>query len=166
MVTSIAGYIFVPQDNLNSQTKKYKNHEFVNINVRLTTNFNAQQVSILKSPELIQEQNVVSISTLNSAEKIYLSFNPTENVNRILFEINNLLPFLKPRVITSCYEDMKECKSLPLKICNDATDLNKVIIIKIENNTNLNYNKNCLEIKGSEENILGFIDDLIISAIP
>ena len=165
MTTSIAGYIFAPQSEDNTQKKKYNNLEFIREGERWTTDINGRKISIFSDPGALSEQKTISITNLNLAQKIYLSVNPTENLNRISAELNNFLPLLTPRVITSCYVDIKECKSLPIKTCNDATNLNKVILIKIENITAVNFHGNCLEIKGSEEEILKFIDNLIVSTV-
>ena len=72
---------------------------------------------------------------------------------------------ISPKIINSCYIDSEVCKKLPVKTCNDAKDLNKVIIIKKENKTNIKYNNNCLEIIGNEIEIVKFIDKLILELI-
>lgn len=165
MITSVAGFIFAPEDNNNQEKKVYKNIEFVrDENNRWLVN-NRNQITITVSPTNLKEQNIINIDELNSAEKIYLSLNPSQNLNRILLELNSLLPLLKPKIVSSCYVDLSECNTLPIKTCKDATNLNKVILINLDNRTNINYNNNCLEIKGDEKDIITFLDNLIVSLL-
>ncbi len=163
MITSIAGFIFTPESN--TQIKKYKDVDFARDGDRWTTDFGGKRISILADPESLQEQKIVSINNLNFAEKIYLSINPKEDLGRVSIELNSLLSLLTPRVVNSCYVDIDECKSSPIKQCKDATISNKVILIKLENTTSINYHQNCLEIKGKEDEIIKFLDSMIVSAI-
>ena len=164
MITSIAGFIAFPQTKTIDEKKFYKDLEFTREGDRWTTDANNQKISVLINPEEIKEQDIKA-KDLFSSQKIYISVNPKDNLGRISQELNNLFNLLNKRIITSCYSDIPGCESLLIKTCKDATNLNKVIIIKIENNTNIKYNPNCLEINGDEKEIVNIIDYLIVSSI-
>ena len=167
MITSIAGFIGLPESNPGNdfETKTFNGIEFQNINNRWVSVDN-NQIALFFDPEIIGKQNVLNIQKLNSGEKIYFSTdqNSTDN-QRIYQEINSLTALLKPRAVNSCYEDSEQCRTLPLKTCEDAKDLNKVVVIKKEKITNISYNNNCLEITGTETDIVKFIDQLILGLL-
>ncbi len=166
MVTSIAGFISLPSDNSNIETKQYKGLEFSYINDKWVAFVNNIPIQLAFDPEILGEQEIVNLNKLNSAEKIYISTDQNETGNFLIYqELNSLSQLLIPKTINSCFEDSQECVKLPLKSCEDAKDLNKVIVIKKENNTNIKYNNNCLEIIGSESEIIKFIDQLILSSL-
>ena len=167
MITSIAGFISLPSDNQNNnfETKTYKGLEFSNINGKWVTGINNIQVALSFDPETIGNQEVIIPSVLNFGDKLYFSTDQNETNFRIYQEINVLSSLLNPKTINSCYEDSNVCSKLPLKACTDAKDLNKVIVIKKENIQNIKYADNCLEISGSEVEIIKFIDQLILDLL-
>ncbi|MBS3171551.1 hypothetical protein J4449_02990 [Candidatus Woesearchaeota archaeon] len=163
MISSIAGFITLPANENNFEIKIYKGLEFSNINNKWVYLLNNNPIPLSFDPELLQEQDITSPSELNSAGKIYVSSDQEESNNLIYQELNILTQLLIPKTVNSCFEDSEKCSKLPLKKCEDAKDLNKVIIIKKENNKEIKYRDNCLEIKGSETEIIRFIDQLILS---
>lgn len=166
MITSIAGFIFAPDEStVNLEKKYYKNLEFTRENSRWVTNYNGVLVPIFTIPDLLQEQNIVNPNELKSSQKIYISVNPKQNLGNVFNELNSLTNALNVKIVTSCYEDNEECKKLPLKTCKEANNLNKVIVVKIDNSSILEYNRDCLTIQGTEKEIIGFIDNLIVSLI-
>ena len=166
MITSIAGFVIFPESENNvNEIKKFRGFDFVNINNKWVAAVNNNQVVISFDPELVGEQNIIPIGELNSGEKIYFSSDQNATNYQIYQEINSLAPLLKPKTVNSCLEDSEICAKLPLKTCNDAKDLNKVIVIKEQNITSINYKNNCLELIGTETDIIKFIDQLILSLI-
>jgi hypothetical protein len=166
MITSIAGFISLPSDNQNNfVTKTYEGIEFANINNKWVTNRNNIQIALSFDPEVIGEQDIVNINLLNLGEKIYFSSDQNETNFRIFQELNQLTQLLKPKVINSCHIENEICKNLPLKTCSDAKDLNKVIVIKKDTIKNIKYANNCLEISGTETEIIKFIDQMILSIL-
>src|SRR3989344_4725535 len=163
VVTSIAGFVAFPsnvsneQNNEQSKEKKYYNGiEFLRTNNRWNAILGNTQISIYSSPDSVRKERITNAKNygLNQAQKVYISINPEDNLDRAMSEIGNLQLILRPRLVVSCYKDSEKCKSLLLRTCKEATSLNKVVIIKKENITSLNYNQNCLEIKGSESEII------------
>lgn len=164
MITSIAGLINLPE-NQNSTIKKiYNGIEFNYINNKWIALVNNLQIPLSFDPEILGSQNITSVNELNSAQKIYLS-NNQNLTNNIYQEVSIFTQLSSSKIINSCYEDSEACKKLPVKTCNDAKDLNKVIIIKKENKTNIRYLNNCLEIIGNEIEIVKFIDQLILDLL-
>ena len=168
MITSIAGFVSFPDSsqNNNYETKIFKGVEFKNINNRWVTDINNNQIALSFDPEELGEQMVVDVQKLNLGEKIYFSTdqNSTDNL-RIYQDINSLKGLLKPKSVNSCYIDNEKCKTLQLRTCKDAKDLNKVVIIKKEKISNITYSNNCLEIRGTETEIIEFIDKLILDLL-
>ena len=166
MVTSIAGFIAISEeDNSFNQEKKYfKEREFVRENDRWTTDFNGNKISILINPELLREE-AIDFNKLRQSEKVYVSLNPKNDISLIGSEINLFLQMLNKKLILSCYEDSEECKNLPLRTCKDATSLNNVILVKLNNQSKFEFNQNCLQIEGSEKEIATYVDSLIVSLL-
>lgn len=165
MVTSIAGFIFIPDRNPNEEKIVSNGIEFVRNNDRWFATVNNNQYSVLVSPDQLSTQNIIKLNDIRKAQKIYISANPKQQNQRILAELGYFLSFVNTKIVSSCYADIPECRALPLKTCKDATESNKVIIVKLEDNTSINYNNNCLQIAGSESEIVKFIDKLMISVM-
>src|SRR3989344_4024401 len=129
MVTSIAGFIFAPEENQFEEKKNYKDIEFVKKGERWFTTVNNNEYSILIDPNTLSEQNIISLNNFKTAQKIYVSVDPRQQLGRILPELNYFLSFLNNKIVSSCSLDIAECKSLPIRTCKDATAFNKVILI-------------------------------------
>ena len=170
MISSAAGFIFSDSasDDSNLVTKKYKGNEFISLQTGWVTSINNQQIFIYNDPELIGlgKTLIKDEYRLNSAEKVYLSINPEVELDKILSHFNNIALLIKARISVSCYEDSEECKTFTIRTCENANPANKVIIIKEQQNLSINYKDNCLEVYGSEEEILKFVDQMILSLLP
>ena len=161
MITSVLGFI-----SLSSTSTKinYKGLKFKNIDDRWIAIVNNQQISLAFSPEeLPNNPTIISLNDLNSAQKIYVTSNPTENTQQAQIEFfNNLMPFLSPILIQACTEDIPQCSEKPLKTCQDATPTTKIILFKESNQTLINYQDNCLTIQGKGQDLIKKIDSLVL----
>ena len=170
MITSVLGFI-----SLSSTSTKinYKGLKFKNIDDRWIAIINNQQIinavvfviiSLAFSPEeLPNNPTIISLNDLNSAQKIYVTSNPTENTQQAQIEFfNNLMPFLSPILIQACTEDIPQCSEKPLKTCQDATPTTKIILFKESNQTLINYQNNCLTIQGKGQDLIKKIDSLVL----
>jgi len=165
MVSSTLGFILGFSNNSdNQQTREYNGFEFVqHTSGRWITNIGNNQVALINYPEDIEEvsfPSFLSLNELNSANKVYLTYNHGEPINLVLSELQFLTPYLNKPLIQACTEDMEGCESLPLKTCDDATKTEKVIQLSLSNKTDsINYYDNCIFLEG--ENLLKPIDRLI-----
>jgi hypothetical protein len=169
MISSTAGFIFSgSEDNGNLITKNYKGHEFTSLQTGWITNINNQEIYLYNDPEFVSQGKTLIKDEygLNSAEKVYLSINPEDRLEKILQHFNNVALLIKPRISVSCYEDSEKCKTFTIRTCENASPINKVIVIKEQQNLSINYRDNCLEIYGSENEMIKFIDKLILSLLP
>lgn len=104
----------------------------------------------------------VSLGDLNSADKVYLSFNPNEVQGSIVSEFHSsITPFLRIPLVVVCSEDVEGCENLPIKTCEDAKENQKVIMILEDDNIGSDYDGKCLVIKGSRDSLLRVVDGVI-----
>lgn len=171
MISSAAGFILSyssSNNNGNSITEKYNGYEFTRLQTGWVTNLNNQQIFLYNDPEFLSQSEAITKDEyrLNTAEKVYLSINPDDKIDRVLSHFNDLAVLLKPRISLSCYEDSEKCKTFTIRTCENASPINKVIIIKKQQNLSINYSNNCLKVYGSENEMIKFIDKMILSLLP
>lgn len=146
---------------------KYKDQLFVKTNQGWQTYINNQQYIFAYNP--LELENITlpanfNINKLNSAQKLYLSFNPEEDIYLAMQEFYTLLkPLLTPKMQESCFIDIEKCSKLPLKTCEDATPDIKVILLKEDNLSKIDYQYNCLTLQGDSENLIKNIDKLSLN---
>lgn len=160
IITSILGYM----SSSDSEKIKYKEYKFNKVNNGWLTYINDNKILLVNNPNELEDYNIkVSLNELNSAQKIYLSISPKDKL--FLSNLQNIIPYLTQRVITSCYEDNEYCVELPLKNCNDSSIEIKVILIKKSENSKFYYEDNCLVIQGNQEEITKMIDKLTLELL-
>ena len=157
--------------SLNSEDKEekitYKDQLFVKTAQGWQTYINNQQYSFAYNP--LELENITlpanfNVNKLNSAQKIYLSLNPEEDIYLAMQEFYKLLkPLITPKMQESCFIDVERCAALPLKTCDSATPDVKVILIKQDNLSKIDYQYNCLTIQGDSENLIKNIDKLSLN---
>ncbi len=161
MVTSILGYM----SSSSSEKVKYKGYKFNKINSGWLTYINDKKIILINSPNELENYDIeLDLDELNSAQKIYLSINPNDNLFLGNLQ-NNIVPFLIPKIVVACYEDNEKCVNFPLKDCKDASDYIKIILIKKSENSKFYYKDNCLVIQGSQEEITKMIDKLTLELL-
>lgn len=163
MVMSGVGYMMGENS---SESVKYNNLKFVKSENGVWTAYKEdKQIVLFNNPNELTNIKVekIDFNQLNSAEKIYISLNSEDNLGNYLQGLQfNLLNNLAPKKISACYKDSEPCKDLPLKDCKDATNSVKIIVIKKGDNTTINYNNNCLNIQGKDEELVKFIDKMVL----
>ena len=131
------------------------------------TYINRNPVSIFTYPPFLGNVILpeVSLSDLNSANKLYVTFNPDENVNQAIVEFQtNLLPYLN-QVNQACITDSPSCANLPIRSCLDATEESKVIQFQEADVPLVVYQDNCLLIQGSSYDLTTQTDALILQLL-
>jgi len=161
MVTSILGYM----SSYSKEKIKYKEYKFSKIDNGYLTYVKGNKIILVNNPNELEDYDInINLNELNSAQKIYLSINPKDNLFLGYLQ-NNIFPFLIPRIVVSCYEDNEDCVNLPLKDCKDATENIKVILVKRSKNSKFYYKDNCLVIQGYQEDINKFVDKLTLELL-
>ena len=161
MITSILGYM----SSSDLEKIKYKGYKFNKVDNGWLTYIDNKKIILSSKPSGEISNNLkISLNELNSAQKIYLSINPKDNLFLGYLQ-NNILPFLVPIIVVSCYEDNEDCVNLPLKDCKDANKDIKIILIKKDKNSKFYYKDNCLVIQGNQEEINKFIDKLTLELL-
>lgn len=163
MVSSIIGYMFGDSE----ESVKYKGYKFVNNNGNWVANINNKQIILSERPDLLEDISVpeIELSYLNFMSKVYLSLNPEDKMEATLYLFaQNVLSNLNPKLIRSCINDSAECKEMPLKSCQDATNNIFVIVIK-RGEKSIDYKENCLTITGDAEAIIKYLDKLTLEIL-
>lgn len=161
MITSILGYM----SSTNSEKVNYGDYKFIKFNNGWSTYVNNQKIILNSNPIELENYTIkIDLGDLNSAQKIYLSINPKDNLFLGGLE-SNIFPYLRPKVIISCYEDNEECINLPLKDCKDANKDIKIILVKKDKNSKFYYKDNCLVMQGNKEEVTKMIDGLVLELL-
>ena len=130
-----------------------------------STRINDQKIVFLYNPHDIKDlqSSPVTLIQLQYASKFYLSFNPQQDVGLAINEFSRLIaPIMGKRIVNSCFEDVPGCEELPLVACKDATPESKVIVYEESENISIDYNLNCLTIKGSGEDLAKLTDKIAL----
>ena len=162
MVFSIFGYMANRSDN--PEEAAYNFLKFVKSDNGWLAYKDNKKIIIQTNPKDLKDiqEPKLTLQELNSAQKIYLSFNPEDNIYQAL---NSFVQQIKPLLNTftqACTKDVSKCSNLPLKTCSDATDIIKVIQIQENNQTRLEYTNNCLIIQGKSEDLIKEMDKLTL----
>ncbi len=122
---------------------------------------NNEKLVILSNPEDLDsvEFNEVDFDSMKSNSKIYVSFNPYDNSNNALYDLDRS-GLLSMQIYVTCYEDNDKCSELPIKTCDDAVQGTGVVVIKLSNETKVSLNNNCLTIEGKD--LLKIVDKFIV----
>lgn len=161
MITSILGFM----SSSDSEKVKYNRYKFNKINNGWLTYYNNNKIILSNNPNELENYEIkVDLDELNSAQKIYLSTNPKDNLFLGNLQ-NNIFPFLIPKIVVVCYKDSEDCVNLPLKNCSDADKNVKVILIKKSEDSKFYYKNNCLVIQGNQEDIIKMIDKLTLELL-
>ena len=149
---------------------KYNDHKFVKIGNRWTTYINNNKITVAYLPKDVENINVdVSYGDLSYATKIYLSYNPEQALLTPVQELmlNKNIIGIAQQFVLACPSDNELCKSenLPIKACRDASDSTGVVLFELANNTNIEFNNNCLQLTGTPEEITKIIDKLTLKRL-
>jgi hypothetical protein len=154
-------------DNNNENEIKYNNLKFTKTNEGWLSYINDRKIVLINNPKDLENIQInINLQDLNSAQKIYLSINPNENIQQAYIHFNaNIKPLLKSILINSCTLDIEKCANLPLKTCADTSEIQKVIILKESNESKFEYKNNCLYLAGTQEDLSKSIDKLTLNLL-
>jgi len=163
MVFSIFGYFSASNETI--EKEEYHGFSFVKSDQGWLTYKEDRPLLIQTDPSLLESISEISISLdeLNTAQKIYLTFNPQEDIYRASNQLSiQLSSLINTPIVLACTEDVEECSNTPLKTCRDATNSVKVIQFKQSEIPKMSYENNCLSTEGDYQNALIFIDKLTL----
>ncbi len=163
MVFSIFGYMANKSDK--TEKIQYNDYKFIKSDFGWVAYKDDNPILIQNNPLDLKEiqEPQITLQDINSAQKIYLTFNPEENLYQALNPFSQQISPLLSRFTQACTKDGPKCSNFPLKTCSDATDFIKVIQIQENNMTKLEYINNCLIIQGKGENLTKAIDKLTLT---
>ncbi len=165
MILSVLG-IAIQYTTSNSENIKFRGQKFTPYQGGWITYKDNKQILIPTQPDLLQYQQVPSISfaDLDKASKIYFTSNPNNQLpQNALFSIqNNIFPYLN-NIVVACIEDSPACSNLPLKTCNDAEQGTIILQAQISNTSTASFSNNCLLIQGPINLITQQVDALVLN---
>ena len=149
-----------------STSIKYQGIKFIRDNQGIwSARVNDKLVYVLNNPKNLENISNIGIDILefNSYKKIYLSTDPSEQINNLLGGFTtNILPLITTTIRPACFIDLESCKTLPLKDCNDSDSDTGIIVIKKSNINKIEYSNNCLIIQGDSEELQKMIDKWVL----
>jgi hypothetical protein len=148
--------------NKNSVEKyKYKGNKFTKTDQGWLTYKDDKAVLLSYGPKELEGFNVnVDINNLFLLQKIYISFNPLENLQLAITDFLTNLNF--NYLVRACTVNIEPCIDLPLKGCDDADLATGVIIFKESKTAKVSLDRNCLIIEGEGEDLVKITDRLIL----
>ena len=117
-------------------------------------------IYLVFNPEelVIEEEFSISFSTLSNSEKVYFSYDPSQESQYAMYDLSRNFVFQK--IVYSCYEDSDLCTDMPLKTCDDATNNVGVVVFKVADENSVSLEDNCLSIEG--KSLLNVVDKLVL----
>lgn len=164
MISSVLGFVFTFSPTGGPQRVEIGNFLFVETNQGWTGYSDNSQVLISADPRIVSQIATpeISLNELNSASKLYFTFNPEENTqNAFAYFDANIRPRLNS-FIPACTKDVEACASSPLITCDNALSSTKVIQVSLSTESSITYENNCLLIQGSINQIPLLLDALIL----
>ncbi len=166
MILSIFGYSRGSGASLgNVNYYDYNGYKFIETEQGWLTYINNNPVVFYFGPRDLENfQASVDLRTnnLNYLEKIYLSFNPNENLQLAIQEFTKFIKFNSNFVI-ACSEDVTGCENLPIKTCKDSNDKIGVIQFELAEKTEISTKDTCINIKGTQTSIIMLIDKIALT---
>ena len=156
---------FALTSNNPSEKAKYKEFTFTKTesgwqlkNSNLITSFLPTEVENISSPAISTEdfrKNVYFLAITNPEQMA------ANEINRAFYNV-----ITKAQLACSeKYENETFCKELPIKSCENETSASNLIVqIEDSENQSMEYNNNCVIIKGNEADLLKSVDRLIYAA--
>jgi hypothetical protein len=165
MIFSILGFAFSSNDT--SGRIDFNGYKFAQTNSGFLTYKDNQQIVISSDPRSLDLTTLpeISINDLNTATKIYLSFNPEENLPQYLSYFNFNVKTKLKNLIPACSEDVEGCGDIPIKSCEDASLLDRVIQLKYSEIPTITYNSGCLLIQGNPATLQQQLDALTLKLL-
>ena len=145
--------------NNEEETIEYGDLEFVQTSSGWKAYLEEGSLDLVYSPEFLNlSLDSVNLGVFEYLEKVYISFNPGDDLGYSLYDLERNLDFNK--VVYACYEDSELCEDLPLKDCADAVDGVGVIIFKEGEEDKVSLEGSCLNIEGKD--LLKVTDKLLL----
>lgn len=164
MVSSIIGFIQTGTGD-NANFYEYKGNRYIAQGNGWLTYIENKPIVLSYGPVDLEQINPgFDLNQIVFADKVYLSFNPAENIQRAIIDLTKNINFNKP-LINSCFSDSELCANLPLKTCEDASIDTVVILLKESNKTEISFENNCLAIEGESDFIIRVIDKLVLTSL-
>lgn len=162
MVSSGLGYYYGSSDE--TQSYKYNGYTFKKVDSSWMTYIGETPYQLNNDPRSLESIKIsgnLNKNELNSAQKIYLTYNPEEMPTQSIIALQTRISsLLKSNIFftLSCTKDIPICQDAVLKTCNNATSIEKVIEVTKANETAINYINNCLTIQTESKDLIKATD--------
>jgi hypothetical protein len=164
MVGSLITFGEFGNTNEDSSRYEYNGYVFAQMQNGWAVYKDGQTISLRYGARELETYDVkiTSIDSLNILKKIYFSTDPRDSIRNAVYDFDYNVQ-LNTRMVPACTVDIEACKDAPLKTCDDADDNTGVIIFKNSNDTKVTFDRNCLVVEGSPDEIVKVTDKLILN---
>ncbi|MBU2562060.1 MAG: hypothetical protein KKF68_00150 [Nanoarchaeota archaeon] len=158
MFLSVLGYALREEEESEEEKVIYNNFEFEKNNdfwYLSVENFNF----VFKNNPFQIEEIPAQLKGLNNykGKPLYIYSEEDEASSEIYINLNQLIQ----RMQFACLESLENCEeNSPTKTCED-----NFIIIRVNNNTRIVQEENCVFIQGKKEEIVGLVDEFLFKII-
>lgn len=150
-------------DNTNQKKETYKGLTFTQTDLGWQSyTANNQKILIQSDPNTLNAEVIsgtTDFSFMKSLQKVYVSFNPADDVSAALTDFQQNAPG-SASLVAACYEKSDACVQLPIKTCADATATMGVIIFKQGDTDRATLDGTCLTVEG--KSLLAITDTMVV----
>ena len=168
MVLSIFGYSNSSGTGIgNADYYDYNNYRFVLTEQGWLTYIKNNPVIFYFGPrELENFKADIDLRTrnLDFLDKIYISFNPNENLQASVQEFIKFIRF-QSNLIVACSVDIPGCDNIPVKTCKDADDKVGVVEFELSEKTEITTKDTCISVKGTQTSIAMLADKIALTEL-
>jgi hypothetical protein len=138
---------------------EYGDLEFVQTSSGWRAYLDDGSLDLVYSPDSLNlSLDSVNLAIFESLEKVYVSFNPEDDLGYSLYDLERNLDL--NQIVYACYEDSELCEDMPLKDCDDAIAGVGVIIFREGEEDKVTLDGTCLNIEGKD--LLKVTDKLLL----
>lgn len=166
MILSIIGFSLNSTQS-DTSSIKYNGYSFKQTEQGWITFIGNNPILISQNPNNLNEILLpdITLQEINSANKIYFTFNPEDNIQSNLYYFDANIRTRLKNFILSCTVDIGSCSNLPLKTCKDADSSSRIIQVSLANQSSITYENNCLLIQGQKQELPSLIDAVILKLL-
>ncbi|MBI2667961.1 hypothetical protein HYX17_04310 [Candidatus Woesearchaeota archaeon] len=166
MILSTFGYSsFSGFTSADANYYDYNEYKFIETNQGWSTYINNNQVVFFFGPRDLEDFQLdvdLKSNNLDYLEKVYISFNPDDNLQPAIQEFIKFIK-IESNFVIACSEDVKGCENLPIKTCKNSTDKIGVIQFNLDDKTEITTKNTCINVKGNTLSMIKMIDKIALA---
>jgi hypothetical protein len=169
---SVVVYYGGNSDTSNKFTMEFNNKKYTfepkadstgNLFYEVTTEDNIVFQSYLQPQAIFLEMDDLTKETIRDSNYFYITFDPEKEnldyIDFIRFDVRNNIPDTK--FFADAITKESSVYNLPVITCENATFSTPVIVLNVENTTDIKMNNNCINIDFSQTSVLPVRDMLV-----